>query len=172
MKNFEQIFRYSDWANQRLLDCCAPLADARLDQPFDIGCGSLRRTLIHLYNGEHVWLQRWRSRPETPWPDEGEIVGIPALRERFRQTAAERKDFLSSIAEEAMEQLIVYRDSRGAWFQAALADMLMQAGTHSVHHRAQIVNMLRRLGAETPELDFMYWRREPAPAPSCSNASE
>src|SRR3990172_7723464 len=78
--------RYSDWANDQLLRAAGGLTDAQLDHPFEMGPGSLRRTLLHILAGESVWRQRWQGKAEAPWPDESERVGIAALAERFRDT--------------------------------------------------------------------------------------
>jgi uncharacterized damage-inducible protein DinB len=40
--------------------------------------------------------------------------------------------------------------------------MLLQLCYHATHHRAQAVNILRRLGTQAPELDYMMRIREPA----------
>jgi uncharacterized damage-inducible protein DinB len=39
--------------------------------------------------------------------------------------------------------------------------MLLQGALHSKHHQAQAVNILRRLGAAWPELDYMMHVRKP-----------
>lgn len=158
------ILTYSDWANRRLLGSAAPLADAALDQPFDIGPGSLRRTLLHIHAGEDVWLRRWKGEAHTPWPNEKERVTIDALAERFAHTRSQRDAFLATLSRADLTRLQPYRDSRGSMFQATLGDMLLQGCIHSIHHRAQAVNILRRLGASPPELDFMMSVRKPAPA--------
>src|SRR5438045_1485769 len=97
MSNLEMIrtmLRYSDWANGQLLRASAGLADEQLDSMFDMGLGSLRRTLKHIYDGESVWLERWQSHAETPWPDYGEPVSIVTLAERFGQVYGRRDGFL------------------------------------------------------------------------------
>lgn len=155
------LLSYSDWANEQVLGASAELADDQLDQPFDMGPGLLRRTLIHIYNGEHVWLQRWQGKIETPWPSEDEKIGITDLRERLRRTWAEREQFLASLNAGQPSRNVIYRDSKGSLFSATLGDMMIQMCTHSTHHRAQAVNMLRRLTSKAPELDYMMWVRKP-----------
>ncbi len=156
------FFRYGDWANQQLLAAAGKLTDAQLDQPFDMGPGSLRRTLIHIYNGEHVWLNRWQCRAETPWPSESDPLSVAELGRRFAACAQERDVFVATLTDASLAREITYRDSKGSLFQASLSDMLIQAINHSIHHRAQAVNMLRRLNAGLVELDYMMWRRRPA----------
>lgn len=158
----DTMLTYSDWANGQVLSAAAGLNDAKLDQPFDMGPGSLRRTLLHIYNGEHVWLQRWQGRTESPWPSEDERVSVTDLTGRFRRTWAARSDFLRTVVEAGLAETVVYRDSKGSLFTATLRDMIVQMCTHSTHHRAQAVNMLRRLGGPALELDYMMHVRRPA----------
>lgn len=158
----QALLQYSDWANGRVLDCSRGLADDALDRPFDIGMGSLRRTLLHIWAGEHVWLRRWKGLVETPWPSEVERIGMADLADRFRQTWAERAAFLTTLSNADLPRVQVYRDSKGSLFRSSLGDMLLQGCIHSTHHRAQAANLLRRLEAESPELDYMMWLRQPA----------
>ena len=152
---------YSDWANDQLLRAVGALTDVELDQPFDMGPGSLRRTLLHIWAGESVWFQRWQGKAETPWPDESERVGIAALAERFRDTWKRRTAWLDTLPNAKLAESVVYRDSKGSRFSTTLGDMMLQMCLHSHHHRAQTVNMIRRLGAAAPELDYMYHTRRP-----------
>jgi uncharacterized damage-inducible protein DinB len=156
------LFRYSDWANGRLLEAAGPIDHAALDRPFDMGPGSLRRTLLHLWAGESVWVQRWQGRTETPWPDEAERVEVGAIRERLAEVYRVRDGFVGGLSDADLRRAVCYRDSKGGRFTASLGDMMTQMIVHSIHHRAQAVNMLRRLEAGAPELDYMMWVRRPA----------
>jgi uncharacterized damage-inducible protein DinB len=165
MMNIESIqtfLRYNDWANGRLLQAAVALTDELLDRPFEMGRGTLRKTLLHIAVAEHVWVQRWKAKVEVPWPNEDEPVGIAAMGERLRATQKDRDGFLATLKDADLSRIVTYRDSLGSLYTAALGDMLLQLCTHSAHHRAQAVNMLRRLGAQAPELDYMYWVRKPA----------
>ncbi len=153
-----ELFRYDDWANDRVLQAAAPLTDEQMDRPFEMGRGSLRRTLMHILCAEQVWVQRWQGHTETPWPDEGECVSVAAMGDRFREARGVREAFLRNLRDDALDRAIEYRDSFGGLFSAALGDMMLQLCNHSTHHRAQAVNMIRRVGGKAPELDYMYWR--------------
>lgn len=157
-----QMFLYGRWANDRLLTAAGPLPDAALDHPFEMGVGSLRRTLLHLFNGEFVWLQRWQGRRDAPWPDEHERATVATIAQRFADLYPQRDSFLTSVKDVDLSSPIVYRDSKGSLFAASLAEMLVQGFNHSTHHRAQAANMLRHVGVEGVELDYMYSVRRPA----------
>lgn len=157
-----EFLTYNDWANRELLQAAGPLPDEALDRPFDMGVGALRRTLIHIYNGETVWLERWRGRVETPWPTEDERLAVETLACRFVALTAVRDDYLGRLRDADLAESVTYRDSKGGLFRATRGAMLMQALVHSAHHRAQAVNMLRRVGGALVELDYMMHVRQPA----------
>ena len=158
---FAQLFRYNDATNDLILTAAEPLADDRLDERFNMGLGSLRRTLRHILAGEETWLARWRGQTETPWPDENILVPVGQLAARLAALRPDRDEFLKTRIDKDLATSIPYRDSRGTLFQATLSDMILQMFVHSAHHRAQAVNMLRRLGVQPPEVDLMVWARRP-----------
>lgn len=164
---FVPLFRYGDAANTRILDAAAPLADDALDTKFDMGPGSLRRTLLHIDAGERTWLARWMlgrdgAVAEPKWPDESQRTPVREIAASLRKTAAERDAFVRTLTGADLAREQTYRDSKGSLFRATLGDMITQSIVHSIHHRAQAVNMLRRLGADAPDVDYMYSIRRPA----------
>lgn len=161
-RELRSLFEYSDWANARVVEAAERVPDDALDRPLDLGPGSLRRILIHTYNGEHVWLQRWKGVQETKWPSESEAVPVLEIARRFTANSAARAAFFEKLAAADLERGQQYRDSKGSVFAATLGDMILQGHVHSVHHRAQAVNALRRLGGPIVELDYMMRVRRPA----------
>jgi uncharacterized damage-inducible protein DinB len=160
---FGALFKYSDAANRLVLNAAAELAGEVLDREIDIGPkpGSLRRILIHTWNGEFMWLNRWRGNYELKWPPEQLSTPVPKLLAEFEQVWAERDAFLATLTPDRLGLLQRYRDSRGSLFQATLSDMLSQGIVHSIHHRAQAINAIRRLGGTPPEVDYMNLVRQP-----------
>lgn len=155
------LFNYNDWANDEILRAAGPLNETQLDQAFDMGRGSLRRTILHIYVGELVWLARWQGNTETPWPNEDEPAAVAAIADRLHTTRAARQIFIAQVPTTDLDRVVKYRDSKGQLFRAPLGDMLLQMLNHSAHHRAQAVNMLRRVHAGLVELDYMYHVRQP-----------
>ena len=154
------IFQHSDACNLKLLQAAMPLRPELLDRNFEMGRGRLRKTLIHIQAGEDVWLQRWQGNVETPWPDENAVRSILQIKEAFHGTWQRRTVFLSELQTERMNERLRYRDSKGGLFSATLNQMILQSALHSVHHRAQAVNMIRHLTGDLIELDYMVAVRE------------
>lgn len=155
------ILRYGDWANEQSVHACSNLPDEQLDRVFDIGRGTLRKTLLHILAGESVWLRRWQGDCETLWPSEDEPASPATIEGRFTETIRNRDLFLATIDAGRLTRAVVYRDSKGSLFSASLGDMMLQMCLHSTHHRAQAVNILRRLDVSPPEVDYMMWVRKP-----------
>ena len=152
---------YSDAMNGRLFDAAGKLDADKLDQPFDMGMGTLRKTLRHICVGEKVWLERWKNNGDTPWPPY-ESTQTPAEMSRACDFVWRDRDrLLESFRVQDLGNELDYRDSKGSRYRATLHEMILQGLTHSTHHRAQAVNMIRRLGGPVVEVDFMYWSRRP-----------
>lgn len=162
LKSAGTMLTYSDWANSEILNVSKRIGDEQMDQEFDMGRGSLRKTLLHILAGESVWLQRWQGRTETKWPDEEEKAPASEIMKRLAVNCSARSGFINGLKETDLAREVVYRDSKGSLFKATLADMILQGIIHSMHHRSQAVNMIRRLGGGLVELDYMTWVRRPA----------
>lgn len=164
LAHFRRMFEYSDAANRLVLEAAGGLDGTLIDREIDIGPspGSLRRILVHTYNGERVWLSRWKGGEETKWLPENVAPSTTELLAAFETVWAERDAWFAALPDTAFDVVQRYRDSRGTLYRASLGDMLLQGFVHSTHHRAQAVNALRRLGGRPPEVDYMVRVRERA----------
>lgn len=82
------------------------------------------------------------------------------LAEMLRETARNRDEYLESRGDAQLREIVEYRDSSGDRFRATREHMILQLLMHTKHHQAQSANMIRRLGGDAPELDYMYRIRE------------
>ncbi len=157
---FRHQFKYNDWANDQVFAAASRLNEAALDKPFQMGRGSLRKTLIHIYAGELVWLRRWKGEADTKWLNEDEPQGVGTLGAAMKTTSADRNAFLDSLKVEDLPRNQRYLDSKGSYYTAPLGSMIHQLIFHSAHHRAQAVNMVRNVDGGIIELDYMAKIRE------------
>lgn len=154
-----EYFSYNTWAHQKVLASAEPLNDAQLDRKFEMGVGSIRATLFHLWGAERVWLDRWidPSSAKFPHPEPG--ATIRDLRDRLQKVGAERAEFLP---EADIDRRITYTNAQGETLTFVLRDLLLHVCNHATHHRAQAINMLRQVGAELPKpaADYIFMRIE------------
>ncbi|MCG3129811.1 MAG: hypothetical protein FLDDKLPJ_00546 [Phycisphaerae bacterium] len=155
-------FRYGDWANQVLLDAAQELGDAPLDQTFEMGVGTLRKTLQHVRSAEHWWLTNWTRGPVEGFPAMPADQSIGELRLAWRETISARDAFLQTRRAADLATPVEGRPRTGVVRSIDLGGAMLQLCGHGVHHRAQAVNMLRSLTGRSTELDYMMHVRTPA----------
>lgn len=155
-----EYYRYGDWAMDRVLDCCAALSDEQLDRPFEMGLGTLRKTMTHIRDAEQWWYDNWtRDEPKLPWKALPETTTIAELRRLWRETVRARFAFLERLADDAeLQRSVSAQPAPDLKFTFALGETMLQLCGHGVYHRAQAINMLRRVGGPSPgEVDYIDW---------------
>lgn len=156
-----ELLAFNDWAREKLLAAASPLSDAQLDRGFEMGEGSLRATLAHLWFAEQIWLDRWLGdRPPLDKPDPR--ISMTELHERFRRTSGQRASFLATKAGRDLDAPITFTNIRRETHTFPLRDLLLHVCNHGSHHRAQAVNMLRHVGAQLPKpgVDYIFMKIE------------
>ncbi|HZW08068.1 MAG TPA: DinB family protein [Phycisphaerales bacterium] len=166
-----RIYDYLTLARARVFDRVATLSAAQHVQVFPIGLGSLNATLTHTMMAEWFYIRRierapvpaykeWPHRYETPPGFEVIRPFWEGLAEETRRVMRGVRDWDAPISYLAM--LDEGETGPARTITATAADIFTQLAMHEVHHRAQVMAMLRQLGAPVEDLDFsslMYARR-------------
>src|SRR5262245_16112950 len=159
----QRLHQHRAWVNGNLLTAAARLSDAQLRGPFQIGQGSVWKSLLHLYAGEYVWLEALLGNDDPlvrgdlpgklPGNQQGEggITGLDDLRQKWAALERRWAGYLEALTPEALDEL-VYKIStssgRGQWFGTRRSDVLLHVCTHAHYTAAQVINMLRHAGVE------------------------
>lgn len=154
-----ELFSFNDWARDAIMKSAAGLSKEQLDRPFEMGPGSLRNTLNHLYSVESVWLDRWQGRPPQ-YRVSAEGVEIAPLWNEWRDIAKRRNAYVSGLKDADLCVDLTYKNLKGETLTFPLGAMLLHVCNHGSHHRAQALNMLRRVGAKLPkpESDYIFMK--------------
>jgi uncharacterized damage-inducible protein DinB len=156
-------FEYSDWAVNKLLDIAGSLDEATLDQPFDIGQGSIRKILLHLFDVERWWNSNWTQGP-APFPRSDQALPIADLRQQWSELTIVRNRYLSELDDNSAARVLEISFAGGPPIRLAMADTACQICVHGTHHRAQVVNLLRQVGSPSGNIDLLYALAELSPA--------
>lgn len=165
MDLLDRLLGHDAWATRQLLLRSRELTDEQLDHEFDIGHRSVRATLAHIIRNVEVWADLMDGDPVRPDLDATpEGRSIAALIARLDHAAADLATMARAVAardgwdERWVDHLD--RPPREKTYGGGIAHIL----THSMHHRAQLLYMLRRLGLENlPEGDALSWESQLAP---------
>lgn len=168
-----RIYDYLTKARERVLDAVRPLTPQQYDHAFNFGLKTISSTLAHIMISEWYYIERLEGRrvpPYDQWPIKYES---PPAFEIIENTWREQtKNIRASIAAERdwnrKVSFLSFPDEDGKRFQvtATAGDFFTQLALHEVHHRAQIMAMLREFGGSVAPLqdldynDLMYERSE------------
>ena len=154
MDLLDRLLGHDAWTTRRILELCRHLPDEDLDRSFDIGPGTIRRTLHHILRNMELWSDLMGAEP--PRGDSG--PSVEDLEARLDQAAADLAGVARKVSDRAGwdERWVDTLDDPPTekTYGGALAHVI----THSMHHRAQLLYMLRKLGVEDlPEGDVLSW---------------
>jgi uncharacterized damage-inducible protein DinB len=115
------------------------------------------RLFAHIASVEHLWFARIHGR--TPdhavWP-EMTVADARALAAEH----ADRFAALLAVADaEALARRVAYRNSQGVDFTSSVGEIITHTAMHGVHHRGQILRVLRAAGHEPPYVDYIQYTR-------------
>jgi uncharacterized damage-inducible protein DinB len=158
-----KTFDYLVAARSRLFDQARPFTPRQHAQVFEIGLGSLLRTMSHIMICEWYYVQRMQGNAIPPydrWPIRDEeppampvieaawVAQSPQMRRALEQMASADDWFAPKPFDGSDEQ------DRPRRAMVSNADTFTQLVLHEVHHRAQAMNMLRHLGVAAEDLDY------------------
>ena len=156
----QRLHQHRTWVNGNLLAAAAALSDEQLRSAFQIGQGSVWKSLLHLYAAEHVWLEALLGNEAFLVPGdlpgkipgnqqgEGGVTGLDDLRQKWSALDRRWVGYLAALTPAALEEVVYRRSSLGQRFGTRRGDVLLHVCTHAHYTAAQVINMLRQAGVE------------------------
>jgi uncharacterized damage-inducible protein DinB len=173
-----RLHQHRIWVNHKLLGAARQLAPEALTKSLAIGQGSIWKSLVHLYGAEFVWLEALEGREtalakgdvagKLPGNQEGpdKIASLDELAQLWRELDRRWQGYLEHLTDAALNDDVSKVSSQGVRRILKRSDILLHVCTHAHYTTAQVVNMLRQLGASPlPDPMLITLAREEA-APS------
>jgi uncharacterized damage-inducible protein DinB len=171
----QRLHQHRIWTNGNLLSAAAKLSPEKLHAHFQIGQGSVWKSLLHMYAAEYVWLETLLGNEHAVAPGDkpgklpgnqegdGRVDDLVDLKQRWADLDARWNACLKSLKPEGLEDK-VYRtrivDGKPMRFGVRRSDALLHVCTHAHYTAAQTVNMFRQNGVEKlPEVMLMAMAR-------------
>lgn len=156
-----RLHQHRLWVNGELLDTADQLTEEQLRQPFEIGQGSIWKSLAHLYAAEYVWLDALvgNENPLTPGDARGKLPGnqegeaamtaLSELRSRWSELDQRWTAYLIALSSDSLTETVYKNNSvSGQRLPTQRSDILIHVCTHAQYTTAQVVNMMRHVGVE------------------------
>jgi len=150
-----ELFDYNYWARDRQLQACTTLTEDQFLRPLGSSFPSIRDTLAHLVAVEWVWLERWRGRSPQSLLSPDEFPTVAAVSERWHTVESEMKQYLCGLSEESLSRPVTYLNTKGQTWTYVLWRMMVHVLNHQSYHRGQVTTLLRQLGIQPLEVDFL-----------------
>ncbi|MGH7131849.1 MAG: DinB family protein [Phycisphaerales bacterium] len=175
------LLAHDTWGTRKLLELCRPLSHEQFHRRFDIGLGALHETLTHMVSTMRRWADRLENRP--PRPALHRIVERPDIPTELADRSVD--DLLKLLDDASRELAAIAAKWRAApgglgtiitldWpgeggktkrHTFTRAAVLVHVCTHGMHHRAQVLNMLRHLNVpglsdKLPDPCTVDWQAE------------
>ena len=149
------LLAHDRWATRLILDTCSKLTPDQFHRRFEMGPGSLHDTVTHMLAAIRTWTDTLAQR-DLRTRLEGTTRSIPELSKLLDETYAE----FAAIARAHPLDQTVSRSRDGKTYNFTRSAVITHVATHSMHHRAQCLNMLRHLGVSPlPPSSIAEWSR-------------
>jgi uncharacterized damage-inducible protein DinB len=155
MNLLDRLLGHDYETTRDLLLICQNYDDALLDQEIDAGWRTLRRTFDHMIGNIEVWTDLMMERPVQ---NTFRGVSVADLLARLDASYAEFADFAQWVEQEGHLDDLFTDVLDKPPTRKSLGGAIGHVITHNMHHRAELLHMMQRLGIENlPEGDLMGW---------------
>jgi uncharacterized damage-inducible protein DinB len=160
MNLLDRLLGHDAWTTRQLLLIADTLSDEQLDSDLAIGHRTVRATFGHIIRNVEAWSDGMMGSSVDDNERQSQSGdSVSQLIERLDRAAGSLASVARSVEqrngwdEKWTDQL----DGQEKTFGTAIAHVI----THSMHHRAQLLYMLRRLGvSDRPEGDVFSWENQ------------
>lgn len=154
----DRLLGHNVWTTRQLIERTRALTAEQYVQRFDIGPGSIHDTLLHIIDVMFGWADRIADVPRRTALDSQPIRSADELIELLNAAAAELEKTAKIIVDENRIDEMMSLTYEGRKWEFTRGTALAHAITHGMHHRAQIFNMMRKLGAQIDiDGDVIEW---------------
>ncbi len=141
------FFKYNDWANRKLLKAIMQMPD--------------KEESVMLFSHFIYSLQKWMNRitkkvEDTSLTWMGPVFPLEQLEQLWSENVNEWIKYLEKIDDSELEKDIIFQPTdRNRKYSAKIREVSLQLNYHCIHHRAQILRIIRQQGQTPPSTDYI-----------------
>ncbi len=162
---FRYLFDYQFWAGERLFAAVERCDVNRWPRAIagGHGDGSLFATIAHMVGAEQRWFERWHGVPLAQLRDDSDYGSVGAIVAEWRDVQQRRREWLASLAGEALASDVRYTAVSGTEECTPLWQTLLHVANHTTHHRSEACVALTSHGAPPQSVDLIDFVRAGSP---------
>ena len=116
-------------------------------------------TLLHVYGGDLVWIERVHGTSLTARPYDDRAT-LATLQTEWPKVWDRWKDYAAGLTPETADAEIAYKTFKGDALRSSARQIILHVVNHGTHHRGQAAGFLRAMGKTPPVLDLMHYYRQ------------
>ena len=153
------LFRYANWANDKILECAERVREAELDAANAMGWGSLRGALVHLLDAEIAWRMLLQLSEDIDLLSPEDFPEVSGMRERWAEERHETARYLEGLSDADLRGAVTYggperERTRTLWH------CLWHVVNHGTQHRSECAAILTGFGQSPGSLDLTTFLHE------------
>lgn len=165
--DYAHFFDYIVSARGKLLDWVRAQPSQVYTRKFPLGLGTIQATLLHTASAEWAYVRRLSGRDvslgESPFTEERQPEFEPFAKAWAQQAPATREALVNLGDPGRSVEFTSKMGPKPMRVRATAGGIAGQLLFHEVHHRAQVMAMLRQAGVAAQNLDYsvLMWERTP-----------
>jgi len=160
-----QLWAYNRWANRRMLEAVASLAEEQFRRDMGSSFASVRDTLVHIMSAEWVWLSRLQGVSPRAMPDTWDALPLADIERAWERLDQSIREHIAGLDESHVDEPVSYTSTAGEPYVSTRAQIVRHVVNHSTYHRGQITTLLRQLGVSAPATDLIVFYRAEVAVP-------
>jgi uncharacterized damage-inducible protein DinB len=151
------LYKYNQWANRKILDAASNVTEEQYLADASFPHGGLRGTLVHTLFAQWIWRSRWQGTSPNYRFKPDEFPTFESLRTRWIEEEKILMDFVEGLTDEALNQVMRYKNTKGDPHEQVLWKMMMHMLNHGTQHRAEAAALLTEFGCSPGDVDMIYF---------------
>ncbi|SDG11635.1 DinB family protein [Epilithonimonas hungarica] len=144
-EHFIDLLEYNSHFNQLLIESYLENKDSFNEKMISL--------INHILNAQQIWNSRIIIGPS---------FGVWQINPDEKLLEINQSNFKNSIKilnERNLDEIIVYKNSKGDDFQNSIQGILFHFINHSTYHRGQLAMLMKQAGLEPINTDYIFYKR-------------
>lgn len=150
---------YNLWANSEILAFVRTHSEV-LDAETKSSFPTIRITLFHMADAQHIWYERMIGNSPADWPSKSMLPDD--VFSSIESTSAKFSEFVAVKDEQFLNAECRFKTLDGTEYSETNSNIILHCMNHSTFHRGQLITMFRALNLEgkMPRTDLIAYLRE------------
>lgn len=161
MYSLQQHLAFNVWANGKFVEILKTVDENIFEQEVISSFPSLRKTILHIWDAEFIWLKRIEGLSLSEFPSKHFTGNKEECLNGFLEHSKRFADYMEAKDKAYFESKIDFKTLNGDAFSESVEGIIYHVVNHGTFHRGQLVTMMRTLGITTvPSTDLIRYLRQ------------